>query len=209
MTLLLMDKISVITVCYNETPERIRYTLDSIIGQEYSPLELVVMDGGSKIETLVALNSYKDKIATFISEPDHGIYDAMNKGIQHATGEWIIFMNIGDRFHSPNVLSEFLKTATIQDTDMAYGDVIFLDPLVKMPVHHRSPSTLKKWYMYNGAICHQAMLIRKKIFNRIGGFDISLKLIADREWSLRFIQAKLIASHINLRLGIRRRMFKL
>jgi len=118
-----MDVISVVVVCYNEAQERINYTLDSIIAQDYPELELVVIDGGSEIETVDSLELYKRKISAFLSERDDGIYDAMNKGIRISKGEWIMFMNIGDRFCSPDVLSKLMSNINQEHNDLVYGDV--------------------------------------------------------------------------------------
>ena len=97
-------KISVITVAYNAS-RYIETTILSVINQTYSNIEYIIIDGGSTDGTVDIIKKYSNKISYWISEPDKGIYDAMNKGINKATGEWINFMNAGDTFHNPDTLS--------------------------------------------------------------------------------------------------------
>jgi glycosyltransferase len=186
----LMDRITVITVCYNESPQRISYTLDSIVKQTYAVVELVIMDGGSKDDTIAAIKHYITHITTFVSEPDHGIYDAMNKGIRLSTGEWIIFMNVGDRFHHQDVLTSMMSNSDINDLDMIYGDILRNGREISS-----APSCLSRRYLYNQAICHQAMLVRRRAFDLMGAFDISFRLIADRDWVLRFVNSGYAYAH--------------
>ena len=115
-------KISVITICYNAS-NTIEATIVSVLNQTYGNVEYIVVDGASKDDTLEIVNRYVDKIAYVISEPDHGIYDAMNKGIKVATGDWIIFMNAGDCFHDERVIEEFINRANM-DSDIVYGSVM-------------------------------------------------------------------------------------
>ena len=102
------SKVTVITVCYN-AETGIEKTIQSVIGQTYQNIEYIIIDGGSKDHTLNIVNKYKDRISKVISEPDKGIYDAMNKGILAATGDWINFMNVGDSFFSPDTLSKVFE----------------------------------------------------------------------------------------------------
>lgn len=174
-----MELVSVVTICYKEQPSKIRSTLDSIVGQDYPDVELVVIDGGSGQETLRALEEYRDYIDYFISEPDRGIFDAMNKGVAAARGEWIIFMNVGDTFATGAALSDLVNPRT------AAADIVYGDPIRAAGGRPRSPRRITKYVLYHHGICHQAMVARRSLFLDIGDFDDSLKLGGDPEWLLR------------------------
>lgn len=186
-----MDKITVITVCYDETPKRICYTFDSIIGQDYPSLECVVVDGGSRADTLAAFEPYRMRIAKFVSEPDRGIYDAMSKGIRNATGEWIIFMNIGDRFHDSGVLTCVMNRLGSECVDILCGDVLRNGRKLWV-----APNTLSRRYLCHRAICHQAVLARRRVFDVVGAFDMSFRLVADRDWLFRVMKAGFNYVHV-------------
>lgn len=98
-------KVSIITVCYNAASV-LEATMQSVLNQTYSNMEYIIIDGGSKDDTADIVSKYRSRIAVYVSEPDKGIYDAMNKGLKHATGEWINFMNAGDTFHDERVLED-------------------------------------------------------------------------------------------------------
>lgn len=184
------ETVSVVVVCHNESPDRIRHTLDSVAGQDYAAVELVVVDGGSGTETLDALQSGNWRIDRFVSEPDNGIYDAMNKGVKLASGEWILFMNIGDRFYSADVLGRLVREGHCGGVDMIFGRAATLSSAQTLVTDFVNPR-MAKWYLYYGYICHQAILARKRVFENIGGFDTAYRLISDRDWLLRFIRANL------------------
>lgn len=119
----MQPKISIVTVCYNAV-KIIEETILSVINQTYTNIEYIIIDGGSKDGTVDIIKKYNDKIAYWTSESDNGIYDAMNKGIKKATGEWINFMNAGDSFCNLNVLAELNRNGAFDNYDLIYGDVI-------------------------------------------------------------------------------------
>ena len=119
-------RVSIVTICFN-TMNSIEKTILSVINQTYQNIEYIIIDGGSTDGTVDVIRKYADKIAYWVSEPDKGIYDAMNKGIKVATGGWINFMNAGDRFHSAEVVSSLFSTKTISENpDVIYGYQIHL-----------------------------------------------------------------------------------
>lgn len=119
-------KITVVTVCYNAVND-IEQTLQSVLNQSYPDVEYIVIDGGSTDGTRKVIEKYSSKLAYWCSEPDHGIYDAMNKGIAHATGEYINFMNAGDYFTSDSAIEQIVN-ALHPDDDIIYGDAIVIKP---------------------------------------------------------------------------------
>jgi len=170
-----MNKISVITVCYNESKEKIQNTFESILKQNYKPIEFIVIDGGSNKKTLESIQPYIRQIDHFISESDNGIFDAMNKGLSLATGSWICFMNVGDTFYKSSVLSS-LMNSNYGNSEILYGDVYKTNyGLIE------SPAKLNKYVFYDTGICHQAMLARKSVFQKIGSFDLNTNLYGDAD----------------------------
>ena len=169
-----MAKYTIITINYNNGKE-LRRTIESVINQTLTDFEYVVIDGGSTDDSVSIIKEYGDRIDFWISERDKGVYNAMNKGLSHAHGEYVNFMNSGDSFYSPTVLEEI--DSEIGDADILFGNVcnslsgrryggIKADSEVTF-------LTLKK-----EIICHQGTFYRRTIFER-HPYDESLKLIAD------------------------------
>lgn len=165
-------KISIVTVCYNAV-DTIEATLVSVINQTYANIEYIVIDGGSKDGTCDIVKRHLDKISFFISEPDHGIYDAMNKGVLKATGDYINFMNAGDSFYSDTVLSQvvpFLEKKTV----VVYGKImrILKDCRFVGKIEHLEELANKD------VIPHQAAFIRLD-YQKNNLFDTSFKSSGD------------------------------
>jgi glycosyltransferase involved in cell wall biosynthesis len=189
--------VSVITVCFNESPARIRETLSNIAAQSYERLEQIVVDGGSAEETLAAIREFSDQIDRMISEPDHGIYDAMNKGIRLSSGDFLLFMNVGDRFLTTDTLTEMVRVAVARSAyGFYYGDYFSVDQagqrlFVPMPKASR-------FNLYDRVICHQTVLARRELFERIGDFDQAYAPLGDQEWLLRVLSAGQRGLHTGL-----------
>lgn len=162
-----MPTISIITVCYNAEKE-IERTIKSVVSQTYTDKEYVIIDGASKDGTLNIINKYKDNIQKVVSEPDKGIYDAMNKGIKAATGEWIIMMNAGDVFASDTVLEEIFSTQIPEDKSFLYSDVL---------MHQGKNWQVCPMSFKGGALNHQCVIYKKKLHERIGWYIVTKKLI--------------------------------
>jgi len=122
-----LPNITIITVSYNAV-KTIEDTILSVINQTYPNIEYIIIDGGSTDGTLDIIKKYQDKITYWVSEPDKGIYDAMNKGTLKATGVWLNFMNAGDTFYDHQVLEKVFKDKDWSNTDVIYGDVVYVYP---------------------------------------------------------------------------------
>ncbi len=118
----MFPKVSVVTVTYNAA-DYVEKTIKSVISQKYDCMEYIIIDGNSKDETMNIVNHYKDSIHIIVSEPDKGIYDAMNKGLHLASGEWIIFMNAGDTFDNPSVLNNVFSRKIQENSSLIFGNI--------------------------------------------------------------------------------------
>lgn len=182
-----MKKFSIITVCRNEEAA-IRGTCESIVSQKYQNFEWVVVDGASTDGTLKILNKYRNEIHHFVSEPDAGIYNAMNKGAAMASGDYLIFMNGGDRFASSDVLD---AVAQCPDTDLIVGELEFADD----GGVRTFPSQLNSGYLRRNMLPHQATFFHRSIFKRFGYFDESFKIAGDYEFFVRIIKKNKVLYH--------------
>lgn len=180
-------KISVVTVVYNSAA-LIENTVKSIINQSYSHIEHIVVDGGSTDGTIDILNRYKKNISTLLSEPDRGIYDAMNKGIRLATGDFVVFINSGDKFSSPDILEKIFSNPDAAQADVIYGDTDITDSDGNI-IHsrrHRPPETLDwKSFKRGMLVCHQSFIARR---NLIDSYDLTYRYAADFDWCIRILK---------------------
>ena len=176
-------KISIITVTYN-AQKYIERTIHSIICQTYPNIEYVIIDGASKDDTLTILQKYKDHIDILISEPDAGLYDAMNKAMEHLTGEYLIFMNAGDQFADSHTLANAMEGA--QGADLVYGLALKVDESGHSRPWHKQtppPDQLSARSFLNGmVICHQCMVLKTQCAVT---FNLKYSISADLDWSIR------------------------
>jgi glycosyltransferase involved in cell wall biosynthesis len=173
--------ISVITVVFNGE-QYIEETILNVLSQTYTNVEYLIIDGGSSDGTLNIIKKHQQKIK-LISEPDHGIYDAMNKGVSLSSGDWIIFINAGDSFYEQETLEKL--NSFIQSnyaTDLIFGDVnmVLSNGKSQKRILHN-----KILFLVRNMICHQCILYSKNIFNDIGLFDTKYKLSSDFEHFIR------------------------
>jgi len=178
-----VPKISVITVTLNAAAE-LQKTLESIGNQDYPEVEIIVIDGGSTDETKQVIAQYIDRLSSWISEPDKGIYDAMNKGLAKATGEWVNFMNAGDVFKSPRALSQVF-THDYKDTDVIYGDGIADYSTFKLLQKAITLDDLWKGMPF----CHQAMFTRTALL-KPQGFSTEYTIASDFDLVYRLYTEK-------------------
>jgi glycosyltransferase involved in cell wall biosynthesis len=165
-------KITIITVVCNAA-EELKKTITSISSQDYHPLEFILIDGGSTDGTVDVIKANAGKITWWVSEHDGGIYDAMNKGLHHATGEWVNFMNAGDTFATPDTVSRVMET-DLEGYGVVYGDSIAAYPHSQVFKQAGVPEDMVKGMVF----CHQAAFIRRALIGE-PGFDLAFPIGAD------------------------------
>lgn len=169
-------KITVITVCYNAA-KTIEQTILSVIHQTYPHIEYIIVDGASTDGTLDIIQKYQQNIACLISEPDTGVYDAMNKGIRYASGDFILFLGADDVLYCDRVLQN-VAAKMIDRNVVYYGNVI------QLPTHKLYWGKFNKYKFGMGNICHQSIFYPRQVFNH-DLFDTKYTVYADYVFNLR------------------------
>jgi glycosyltransferase involved in cell wall biosynthesis len=180
-------KISIITVTYN-AQSFIKPTLLSILSQSYKDYEHLIVDGCSKDATLEIIKNFNNNKIRLVSEPDNGLYDAMNKAIKLAKGKYIVFINAGDELYDSETLSSVFSR--VKDEDFVYGDtvVVGLDGGLR-PYHKIKPSQDKisyKSFIEGMVICHQAMIVKRE---KAALFNQNYKISSDIDWAINTTKA--------------------
>lgn len=169
-----MKKLSIITVTYNNLAD-LRRTRDSIHSQAFRDFEWIVVDGGSTDGGKDFIQEHQEEMAWWCSEQDSGIYNAMNKGIEHAQGEYLLFLNSGDTLYAPDTLKEVFSTEF--DADVIYGD--WTEALPKRPNKKcHSPEKVNYYYFATRPLCHQTAFIRTNLLKQ-SPYDESYHICAD------------------------------
>jgi len=182
-------KISIITITYNSAAT-VEDTIKSVVMQDYPNVEYLIIDGKSKDATLQIVEKYKDKISKIVSEKDKGLYDALNKGIKHASGDIIGMLHSDDLYSNPQVISKIVKT--FQDNPEAegvYADLVFVN-------RNDTDKVMRTWesgtyqegdFLKGWMPPHPTFFVKKAAYEKHGGFNTELKLSADYELMLRLI----------------------
>lgn len=187
--------ISVITINYNNN-KGLEDTVKSVIKQTYNDFEYIIIDGGSDDGSKKVIEQYNSYFGYVISEPDTGIYNAMNKGISAAKGEYLLFLNSGDTLSNDNILNEFSKSL-IDNLDIYYGDLIFLNQGVRD--YQKYPDKLSFNFFYKTSLPHPAAFIKKELFNELGNYNENLKIVSDWEFfMLAICKFNKTYKHVNI-----------
>ncbi len=188
-------KITIITTSYN-SGQTIRDTLKSVAGQSYTNIEHIIIDGKSKDNTLDIVREFPH-VSKVISEPDKGIYDAMNKGIDYASGEIIAILNSDDFYEDHNVILNVVNAFTHQKVDSVYGDLQYVNESnINKIVRVWIAKPYKRSKFLNGWMPpHPSFFLRKEIYNKFGKFNTALKSAADYELMLRMLFKQKITTH--------------
>lgn len=194
----LHPKFSIITVTYNAA-KVLEDTIQSIVTQTYKNTEYIIVDGGSTDGTLDIIQKYKEHIHTVVSEPDKGLYDAMNKGIKLATGDYICFLNAGDGLHEDDTLQQMVHSITGTELpDVLYGETEIVDSEGHF-LHMRRLSAPEKltWKSFKKGmlVCHQAFFARR---DRVEPYDLQYRFSADFDWCIRIMKKAKVLHNTHL-----------
>lgn len=178
--------ISVITVCYN-AERTISHSLRSIAEQAFGDLEHVVIDGGSTDGTVEAVRRYGARVSTLVSERDGGIYDAMNRGLRLARGEFVLFLNSDDQYADRDCIADLARAVTASGTDCAYGDIAYVrnDADLTRVRHWKSGPYVRGAFRSGWAPPHPTFVARRERLLAIGGFDLRYRLASDFDLMMR------------------------
>jgi glycosyltransferase involved in cell wall biosynthesis len=181
-------KVSIITAVYNNVAY-IQDAIESVLAQDYQNLEYVVIDGGSTDGTIEVIRQYENRIAVIVSEPDKGLYDALNKGVRKATGDVIGFLHADDMYASPHAISKMVEVFQLQGCDTAYSDLLYVDAtntdkIVRywQAAKYAADAFLKGWMPP-----HPTFFVKKTIYQQYGAYNTAMRISADYELMLRLL----------------------
>lgn len=184
----MLPKVSIITIVLNNK-KFVRDAIKSVLSQTFKDVEYIIVDGGSTDGTIEIVESYGNKISKFISEPDNGIYEAMNKGIRLASGEIVGILNSDDFYVNDLVLETVVKALTEKDVDACYGDLVYVD-------RHRAKKVIRYWKScrYTDGLFekgwvppHPTFFVKRWVYEKYGVFDLGFLTSADHEIMVRFM----------------------
>lgn len=202
-----MTKISIITVCFN-SEATLEDTLRSVAEQSHPDIEHIVIDGKSTDGTMAIVDRYRHRIARTVSEPDAGVWDAMNKGLALATGDIIGFLNSDDVFVAADCLSTVAAAFASPDVDSCHADLVYVSAQdIDRPVRYWQSCPYTEGLFRRGWMpAHPTFYVRRGVYERLGGFDPRFRLQADFELTMRFLEVAKIRSVYLPRILVRMRM---
>lgn len=194
----LTPKFSIITVTYNAEAV-LEDTILSVISQTYHHIEYIIIDGASKDRTLSIAERYRDRITQIVSEPDKGLYDAMNKGISLATGDYLCFLNAGDALHEDDTLFQMVHTLTGHELpDVIYGETAIVDEeghFLRMRRLSAPEELTWKSFKHGMLVCHQAFFARR---DQVEPYDLAYRFSADFDWCIRVMKKSRVLHNTHL-----------
>jgi glycosyltransferase involved in cell wall biosynthesis len=179
-------KISIITVCFN-AESTIKSCIESVKSQNYTDIEYIIIDGGSTDKTINIVNNYAHYVNHFISEPDRGIYDAMNKGIKLATGDIVGMLNADDYFADNSVLSNIAATFGKYNTDIIYGDLDYINEKGLTVRKWRSGQISRRKLEFGWMPPHPTFYCKRHLFEQFGPYRLDYGTAADYELMIRYL----------------------
>jgi glycosyltransferase involved in cell wall biosynthesis len=187
-------QISIVTINFNNAIG-LQETMDSVIGQSYQNIDYVVIDGASTDGSRAVIEQHAKRLSYWISEKDSGIYNAMNKGIKATKGEYILFLNSGDRLIDKDIVAKVVESGL--ETDLVYGDLLFFTTEKEWIWNQQPVLTFQTFF--KSTIPHPSTFIKKPLFERVGFYDEDLKIVADwKFFTLAIAKYNCSYKHINL-----------
>jgi glycosyltransferase involved in cell wall biosynthesis len=189
-------KISIITVVYNGR-EVIKDAIDSVLSQTYQNIEYIIIDGSSNDGTIEVVQRYGDKITKFVSEPDNGLYDAMNKGILLASGDVIGILNSDDYYVDEFCISKVVNEFKTRKINTLFSDLVYVMPdnLEKIVRYYDSSNFTPSKFAYGWMPAHPTFFVKKEVYEKYGMFRTDLKIAADFDLMVRFLYTHKITYH--------------
>ena len=200
-------KVSIITCCYNRV-NTIRGAIESVLAQDYPNIEYIVIDGASNDGSLEVINEYRDRISVIVSEPDHGMYEAINKGIRLATGDIVALVHSDDFLYDDHVVSDVVKEFERSQADFLYADGLFVDAdNTDRVVRNWIGGNYKRGKVKFGWLpLHPTCYIKRSIIELLGQYDETYKMAADTDFLIRYLyEARLQVTYLH-RYVVRMRM---
>ena len=177
--------VSVITVVYNNV-DHIKSTIQSVLSQEYSSIEYIVIDGGSTDGTIDVIEKYREKISVFLTETDDGIYDALNKGIGLATGDTVAILHSDDLFYDNHVVSDMVNRMAVTDAEFCFSDLVIVDTVTDKVLRYYMASYFSRWMFRMGWMPpHPTCFIKKSLFDEFGLYSLDYKVVSDFDFLVR------------------------
>lgn len=182
-------KVAIITVVKNNR-EFIETAIKSVLSQSYADIEYIIIDGASNDGTTEVIKKYAGKVSKWISEPDNGIYDALNKGLRMTSGDVVAFLNSDDFFTDEFVIERIVRTFAIENADAVYSDIVYVSQKnpIKIKRYWKAGKYSPKSLKYGWMPPHPSLFVRKKLYEKAGFFDTSLKIASDYDMVLRLLK---------------------
>lgn len=201
-----MTKLTLLTTCYNSAAT-IGDTLKSVNAQTYEDIEHIVIDGASTDDTVAICNEIGTRLTKVISEPDKGIYDAYNKGLTHATGDVIGFINSDDYYATDEVAARVMEIFKDPEIDACHADLVYVHPEQTSHVerHWRSKQITPAVWHSGFMPAHPTVFLRREVYDRVGNFDLTYRLAADYEFLLRTFYTHQVKSYYAPEIWVRMR----
>ena len=181
-------KVSIITTCFNRE-KTIRDCIESVVNQKYPDIEYIVVDGASTDSSLTVINEYKDRISRIVSEPDQGMYEAINKGIRRATGDIVGLVHSDDFLYSNETISHIVDKFEQTGADFLYGDGLFVDATdTEEVVRNWIGGSYRLWKVKHGWLpLHPTCYIKRDVMNKRGLYNETYKIAADSDLLFRYL----------------------